>query len=153
AVPPSRPASSSLIKVAYNRNALADSVVARKVAVALTKAGTLLRFSLPEVSLTGEYSGGSPITCIGANERVVLAAAADGSVFRVDVAHMKLERSGHVDGTPVWIGPAPAGDPDGAVVVTKTEERRTHHDDGSSAGVDYDATIFTVAGLPGGPAV
>lgn len=135
--------------VAYDRNAFKDSVVVGDTAIALTEAGTLLRFRLPEVVLSGEYSGAVPVACIGERNGIVVAGGADGSVSRVDVSTMTLLPMGKVDGKPVWVSPT-AKDRGRAILVVAqgTEPRERTDEDGRST--SYDAHVLHAALLPGG---
>ncbi|HEX4823662.1 MAG TPA: hypothetical protein VFV19_05090 [Candidatus Polarisedimenticolaceae bacterium] len=125
-----------------------DSIIAGRVAVALTHAGTLLRFSLPEVALTGEYSGRSPIACVGALNGVIIAAAEDGTVYTVDIARMSLNAIAHVTGRPVWVSPMPSEwvEPRVLIVTASSERKRWTAQEG---GGEYDADVLTVFNLPG----
>jgi hypothetical protein len=127
-------------RVSYNRNALSDSLVDGDSVLVLTRAGTLLRFSLPDVVLTGEYSGRSPITCIGTRSGVIVAGAEDGAVFKVDLAAMTLTSVASVKERPVWVSTQWA--------VTEGKEHRRRQEEGGMW--EYDATVLTVRQLPRG---
>ncbi len=74
----------------YDRNALRDSRLAGDALIALTRSGNLLRFDAKTLTLTREWFGPVPATCLGRGENdAVLVGFEDGRVCRVDPATLR----------------------------------------------------------------
>ena len=74
----------------YDRNALLDSQRVGDVLIALTRAGHLLRFSLPDLAFDRERISVQPFTSLGSDGDHVVAGRADGAVFRVGASGLDL---------------------------------------------------------------
>lgn len=115
---PSLPVPAAKWTVWYDRNALRDARVVGHDVVALTAAGTLLRFDAETFALKGERVDVA-VSCLGRSSGELLAGTR-GAVLRVDPSTLATETLRKVSGTPTWIGDSPSG-----LVVVTDGERRT----------------------------
>jgi hypothetical protein len=88
----------------YDRNALVDSRVAGDALIALTRAGHLLRFSVPDLRFERESISALPLTSLGEAGGAILAGRSDGVVFRVDPADLRLTPVSEFSGEVAWVG-------------------------------------------------
>lgn len=124
--------------VHFDRNSLRDSVRLGDGLVALTSAGTLLRFEFPAVRLVRERVEAVDVTCLGRGDGdSVLAGLSDGRICRVQPDTLELTDLAKVPAPPRWIGwgKAHAGRPAGLVVVTRPTKPVDH--DGRHWDVPY----------------
>jgi hypothetical protein len=88
----------------YDRNAL---VTARPVGahlLALTEAGSLLRFDRRTLALGGELLAGRAAVVLGGDERRALVGFASGRIARIDPDTFALADVAEVPGRPVFVG-------------------------------------------------
>jgi hypothetical protein len=104
----------------YDRNALVTSVVAGPFVVALTAAGSLLRFERHTLALTGErWPARRAVALAAADDRgAVLVGLSSGHIMRLDPATLDMAPVGEVPGVPVFINRDP-GSPRVVVVFGK----------------------------------
>lgn len=95
----------------YDRNALGAVHVSAADILAITEAGTLLRYDPCTLRVTAELiPDHSEASCIGDDAAGrPLVGLADGRVCRTDATRMRLEEIGRVDGRPIWVGGAREG--------------------------------------------
>lgn len=94
----------------YDRNALLDSREAGDALIALTRAGSLLRFDAKTLKPIGEWFGPVAATSLGRGEGdSVLVGFADGRICRVAPATLALDQVAKVDGGVRWVGWSPGG--------------------------------------------
>jgi hypothetical protein len=93
-----------------DRNALLHSRRAGDTLIALTRAGSLLRFDAKALKPTGEWFGPVAATCLGLGEGdSVLAGFADGRVCRVAPETLATDQVARVAGEVRWVGWSPGG--------------------------------------------
>ncbi len=112
----------------YNRNALADVVLAGDAVIALTDSGNLLRFERASLRLTREWFGPVPVTCLGRAEgEAVLAGFADGRVCRIDQATLRMTELARLAGKLQWVGTtaaAPGAQPNSRLVAVFEQSKK-----------------------------
>ncbi len=112
----------------YNRNALADVVLAGDSVIALTDSGNLLRFDRASLKLTREWFGPVPVTCLGRAEgEAVLAGFADGRVCRIDQATLRMTELARLAGRLQWAGTmaaAPGPQPNSRLVAVFEQSKK-----------------------------
>ena len=94
----------------YNRNALAEARIAGDSLIALTDAGSLLRFDRATLRLTKESLGPVPATCLGRGEGgAILVGFADGRIHRIDPSSLATTELARLPGKPQWVGVTASG--------------------------------------------
>ena len=88
----------------FNRNALSAACVTEEGILAVTESGNLLRFDLKDLRLQQEIRPTAAITLLVKAEGIgVLAACADGGVFRIDPKTLKLTEFAKLRTAPKWM--------------------------------------------------
>lgn len=111
AVPPRVTSPTGMVKHHYDRNALVASEVAGRFVIALTEAGSLLRFDRKTLTLEGEHAPARPAVALSAadDQGAVLVGFSGGRIARLQPATFALTPMGEVPGQPVFIVRDPAG--------------------------------------------
>ena len=126
----------------YNRNALADARIDGDSLIALTDAGSLLRFDRATLSLTKESLGPVPATCLGRGEGgSILAGFADGRIRRLDPSSLATTELARLPGKPQWVGVTAAGAKPRLIAVVERKKQvpsSVVHDTGTGQTYEID---------------
>jgi hypothetical protein len=88
----------------FNRNALSAASLTEDGVLAITDTGNLLRFDLKDLRLQQEIRPDAAFTLLIRAEGIgVLAACADGRVFRIDPKTLKQTEFAKLDAAPRWM--------------------------------------------------
>jgi hypothetical protein len=88
----------------FNRNALSAACVTDEAVLAVTDSGNLLRFDLKDLRLRQEARPEAAITLLAQADGVgILAACADGRVFRIDPGTLKQTEFARLRAAPRWM--------------------------------------------------
>ncbi|HEV3386998.1 MAG TPA: hypothetical protein VG097_19425 [Gemmata sp.] len=88
----------------FNRNALADACMTDDGLLAVTRSGNLLRFDLKNLHLQQEIWPESAFTILAEVDGIgILAACADGNIFRIDPKTLRQTEFAKLNAAPDWM--------------------------------------------------
>ncbi|WP_422927284.1 hypothetical protein [Singulisphaera sp. PoT] len=112
-------------EIHFNRNAIKGSLPLGDQLIALTEAGTMLRFEYPSLRLASERHGLEGVTCLGLGEGgAPIAGLSDGRICRVDPNTLELTDMAKLPEPPQWLGWCGPREGRPAGLVAVTERRR-----------------------------